>query len=173
MFTACEITIWEMQVGEILVMCSSPLGDHLEERVESTLYMVMVMVIVYMVMYDAVTMMISWCCSLNHGCSVRKVWQVEVLFVFHINISSNVYDNHSCVYKAFLYLIITITILFKFIKNIDFMNTTMLTNQSGMKCGVGSQRTFAMFSAHSVESTFLQQKVPYFNVSRQNSVKHC
>ena len=164
MFTACEITIWEMQVGEILVMCSSPLGDHLEERVESTLYMVM---------YDAVTMMISRCCSLNHGCSVRKVWQVEVLFVFHINISSNVYNNHSCVYKAFMYLIITITTFFKFIKNIDFMNTAMLTNQSGMKCGVGSQRTFAMFSAHSVESTFLQQKVPYFNVSRQNSVKHC
>ena len=53
-----------MQVGEILVRCSSPLGDHLEERVESTLYMVM---------YDAVTMMISRCCSLNHGCSVRKV----------------------------------------------------------------------------------------------------
>ena len=164
MCTACEITIWEMQVGEILVRCSSPLGDHLEERVESTLYMVM---------YDAVTMMISRCCSLNHGCSVRKVWQVEVLFVFHINISSNVYNNHSCVYKAFMYLIITITTFFKFIKNIDFMNTAMLTNQSGMKCGVGSQRTFAMFSAHSVESTFLQQKVPYFNVSRQNSVKHC
>ena len=164
MFTACEITIWEMQVGEILVRCSSPLGDHLEERVESTLYMVM---------YDAVTMMISRCCSLNHGCSVRKVWQVEVLFVFHINISSNVYNNHSCVYKAFMYLIITITTFFKFIKNIDFMNTAMLTNQSGMKCGVGSQRTFAIFSAHSVESTFSQQKVPYFNVSRQNSVKHC
>ena len=164
MFTACEITIWEMQVGEILVMCSSPLGDHLEERVESTLYMVM---------YDAVTMMISRCCSLNHGCSVRKVWQVEVLFVFHINISSNVYNNHSCVYKAFMYLIITITTFFKFIKNIDFMNTAMLTNQSGMKCGVGSQRTFAIFSAHSVESTFSQQKVLYFNVSRQNSVKLC
>ena len=44
--------------------------------------------------------------------------------------------------------------------------------QSGIKCGVGSQRTFVVFSAHSAESSFSQQKVPYFNVSRQNRVNN-
>ena len=39
--------------------------------------------------------------------------------------------------------------------------------QSGIKSGVGSLRKFAIFLAHSAESSFSQQKVPYFKVSWQ------
>ena len=39
--------------------------------------------------------------------------------------------------------------------------------QSCMKCGVASQRKFSIFKAHSEESSFSRQKLPYFNVSRQ------
>ena len=48
-------------------------------------------------------------------------------------------------------------------------NITVFGNsgQSGIKCGVGSQRKFAIFLVHSTESIFSQQKVPYFSVLQQ------
>ena len=67
-------------------------------------------------------------------------------------------------------------------ENFRFLYET-ICDQSGIKCGVGLHRKFAIFLAHNAESRFLRQKVLYFNVSRQkvlyssvsqqNIVKHC
>ena len=40
-------------------------------------------------------------------------------------------------------------------------------DQSGIKCGVGSQRKFAIFFGSQCGIRFLQQKMLYFNVSRK------
>ena len=54
---------------------------------------------------------------------------------------------------------------------IVFMKDTMLgKHQSGIKCWVGSQHTFSIFSAPNAYFNNFRQKIPYFNVSRQKRV---
>ena len=54
----------------------------------------------------------------------------------------------------------------------SILNYDTKTDKGGMNCRVGSPRKFFIFSAHSALTTFLQQKVSYFNVSRQNCLNY-